>query len=546
MQVHLLYPDREWKGTQRYFDYKSIIADLGLEVLFRTAAREQLKQEGAIQKILEADAYLENAMRQVMMVPLENSAQICYRQDILKDFLENEELIRELYAFASETLALWDRLGRRQNEKNNIRDAGVNLVTDVYLLRLFTTRLHMLKELLERHQQTFHSQGLCCLLEGLQQDFSPEMEEQLNQILEDISFYVDKEADPFERRNKKIIKKAYIMLQCEISQGLKFGSFKLEEVETLGKKYKRHKHKRTLMQKYLGAFASSPSMLLKEDILLAETMQLEYQIVHYLTSCCDSFLYGCREFFDELCFQTAFYRGALNLLHRLERHQLAYCYPSVGAQQNLKFRELKDFGMAIEQLTNPVGNASDIRGKRLLVVTGANQGGKSTFLRSIGLAQVMMQCGLFVAAESFESGIFPAFFTHFTRREDSEMNSGRLDEELGRMNQIIENLGERSLVLLNESFATTTEKEGSVIAYDIVKAMTEAGVKVLTVTHLLSFAKRVYEEGSAGAEFLSAERLPDGRRTFKMIQHAPELTSFGLDLYEQMVGETGKGADVLI
>ena len=62
------------------------------------------------------------------------------------------------------------------------------------------------------------------------------------------------------------------------------------------------------------------------------------------------------------------------------------------------------------------------------------------------------------------------------------------------MNQIVEHLGERSLVLLNESFATTTEKEGSVIAYDIIKALNEAGVKVLTVTHLLSFAQKMFQK----------------------------------------------------
>ena len=177
----------------------------------------------------------------------------------------------------------------------------------------------------------------------------------------------------------------------------------------------------------------------------------------------------------------------------------------------------------------------------MLVVTGANQGGKSTFLRSIGIAQVMMQCGLPVIAQEYESGIFPSFFTHFTRREDSAMNSGRLDEELKRMSQIVDNLGENSMVLLNESFATTTEKEGSVIAYDIIKALTEANVKVLTVTHLLSFAQRIYQEtkdvADAQIEFFSAEREADGKRTFRMIQHEPELTSFGMDLFRSIIGE---------
>ena len=193
--------------------------------------------------------------------------------------------------------------------------------------------------------------------------------------------------------------------------------------------------------------------------------------------------------------------------------------------------------MSMEQRVVAVGNTCDMEDISLLIVTGANQGGKSTFLRSIGIAQVMLQCGLMVTAASYESGIYPSLFTHFTRREDSAMNSGRLDEELGRMNQIIEHLGEDSLVLLNESFATTTEKEGSLIAYDIIKALTEAGVKVLTVTHLLSFAQRMYDESGdgQGVEFFSAQRLENGKRTFKMIQHAPELTSFGLDLYEKII-----------
>ena len=109
------------------------------------------------------------------------------------------------------------------------------------------------------------------------------------------------------------------------------------------------------------------------------------------------------------------------------------------------------------------------------------------------------------------------------------------------MDQIISNLGERSLLLLNESFATTTEKEGSAIAYDIVKALKEQGVRILTVTHLLSFAQKVYEELMAdakawpGTTFLSAQRLEDGTRTFKILPHAPEMTSFGLELYDEVL-----------
>ncbi len=119
------------------------------------------------------------------------------------------------------------------------------------------------------------------------------------------------------------------------------------------------------------------------------------------------------------------------------------------------------------------------------------------------------------------------------------MNSGRLDEELKRMDRIVSHVGENSLILLNESFATTTEKEGSTIAYDIIKALKEEKVRILTVTHLLSFAQRMYDEvkddKDTDVAFLSAEHLEDGTRTFKMIPHAPELTSFGLELYEMVL-----------
>ncbi|GLI35569.1 hypothetical protein DAMNIGENAA_30020 [Desulforhabdus amnigena] len=69
-----------------------------------------------------------------------------------------------------------------------------------------------------------------------------------------------------------------------------------------------------------------------------------------------------------------------------------------------------------------------------------DQGGKSIFLRSIGLAQLMMQCDMFVPAESFSSNVCEGLFTHYKREEDPAMKSGKLDEELSRMSEIVDNL----------------------------------------------------------------------------------------------------------
>ena len=115
------------------------------------------------------------------------------------------------------------------------------------------------------------------------------------------------------------------------------------------------------------------------------------------------------------------------------------------------------------------------------------------------------------------------------------MNSGRLDEELGRMERIIDNLTKDSVLFLNESFATTTEKEGSIIAEDITTALYERGIRVMMVTHLMAFAQSCYAKKPEHAMFLSAERKEDGERTFRMIEQEPELTSYGLDLYDEVL-----------
>ena len=123
-----------------------------------------------------------------------------------------------------------------------------------------------------------------------------------------------------------------------------------------------------------------------------------------------------------------------------------------------------------------------------MIITGANQGGKSTFLRSMGLAQLMMQCGMFAPAESFCANVCDGLFTHYRREEDVTMRSGKLDEELSRMNGIVDNVRANSLLLFNESFAATNEREGSEIARQIICALLEKGVKVFFVTHLYEFA----------------------------------------------------------
>jgi DNA mismatch repair ATPase MutS len=186
-----------------------------------------------------------------------------------------------------------------------------------------------------------------------------------------------------------------------------------------------------------------------------------------------------------------------------------------------------------------VGNDVNCDGKPLVVITGANRGGKSTFLRGVGLAHLMMQGGMFVAAEAFRANVCSGIFTHFKREEDATMQSGKLDEELSRISTIVDAIVPDSIVLLNESFASTNEREGSEIATQIVRAFLKMGIKVFYVTHLFALSDSLYRAGIAPALFLRAERLSNGRRTFRLLEGEPLPTSYGEDLYRRIFETAG-------
>ena len=183
-----------------------------------------------------------------------------------------------------------------------------------------------------------------------------------------------------------------------------------------------------------------------------------------------------------------------------------------------------------------VGNDVQADGRSLIMITGANQGGKSTFLRSVGLAQLMMQAGMFVAAREFRADARDGVFTHYKREEDASMRSGKLDEELSRMSRIIDQIGPGSLLLCNESFASTNEREG--LGDRPADHPGSAGARRQgAVRHPpVRLGRRLLQQHMARALFLRAERQADGQRTFRIVPGEPLPTSHGEDVYQRIFG----------
>jgi hypothetical protein len=241
---------------------------------------------------------------------------------------------------------------------------------------------------------------------------------------------------------------------------------------------------------------------------------------------------------DELAVLVA----AVNLAARLQAAGQPTCLPEVvapgaaGVGPVLAFEGLVDPALALTVRAEVVGNDLDLDGAALTLVTGANQGGKSTLLRSLGTAQLLLQAGLPVPAVRYRGQPVGAVHTHFGREEDRDLARGKLEEELERMRVTAEVLRPGDLLLLNESFAATNEREGSELALGVIRGCLDAGVRVVAVTHLFELADRLHRTEQARGTFLRAERAEDGGRTFRVTPGAPLPTSFGQDLYRRILG----------
>ena len=185
----------------------------------------------------------------------------------------------------------------------------------------------------------------------------------------------------------------------------------------------------------------------------------------------------------------------------------------------------------------------------LYLLTGANRGGKTTLTQAIGLLYVLAQGGISVPASRFEFVPVDCVFTHYPADEDRTMDLGRLGEECRRFREIYLESTWQSLLLLNETFSTTSFEEGYYIARDAVKAILRKNVRTIYNTHMHKLAYEVEEFNRTALKGKAASLLAwsqDGVRSFHVRVAPPEGRSYARDIaekygvtYEMLTDEPG-------
>lgn len=179
---------------------------------------------------------------------------------------------------------------------------------------------------------------------------------------------------------------------------------------------------------------------------------------------------------------------------------------------------------------------------RLAILTGPNRGGKTTFTQALGLAHLLFQAGLYVPGQAARLSPVEAIYLHFATAEKFEVNAGRLGEEAQRVSEIFRHAGRHSLILFNESFASTTPGEGLYLALDVVRGLRLLGARGVFVTHFHELAKHLAEINTAPGEstvfsLVTGVTIGDSngtvKRTFKVQPGPPLGTSYAKEIAVQ-------------
>ncbi|MCB9461747.1 MAG: hypothetical protein H6670_18995 [Anaerolineaceae bacterium] len=250
--------------------------------------------------------------------------------------------------------------------------------------------------------------------------------------------------------------------------------------------------------------------------------------------------------------EIAFYLGAVKLIKKLRAAGLPMSAPEIVpmSQRMMKVQALYNINLALQLLTKQdqldktiVRNDAEFGPDgRIFILTGPNQGGKTTYTQAIGLLHLLAQAGLYVPASKAVISPVDGIYTHFATEERPEYEAGRLGEEARRLGGIFQKATTASLVLLNESLSSTAADESVFIARDVLRVLRRLGLRAVFATHLHTLAAEadaINADSDGDARIISVvshvviEHGDDGqivRRTYEIKPGPPMSRSYAVEL----------------
>ncbi len=501
MQFHsILFEQPKSDAELNAVNALDFFPDLNLDQVFQslTAGREEYN------------------LKPLLSTPLDNVEAVIYRQEVLRD-IEGEALHEQIETFARNMrtmrkhLAQADKLNNEYQKARWFLDAVeiyclaiTGLADELTKLDLKSRGLRDFSEYLKTYANSKDFQSLIAETKKLKED------------LQSITYSI-------QIRGRRVTVKKY-EAEPDYSTDVEetFRKFQQGVVKDYQFTFDEHLKMNHVEEDILNRVA-----LLYPDIFLA--------LRNYYASHRDSFNPTISRFDREAQFYTAY----LELVEKIRSNGLKFCYPSVSKQsKEIYAHETFDLALAIklvQQQSAIVCNDFYLKNReRIFVVSGPNQGGKTTFARTFGQLHYLASLGYLVPASEAQLFLCDRIFTHFEKEERIEDLRGKLQDELIRIHNILQRATSNSIIIMNESFASTTISDALFLGQEILHQIIQRDILCVYVTFVdelstlgdatVSMVSTITPENPALRTYRIERRPADGRAYAIMIAEKYGLT----------------------
>lgn len=252
-------------------------------------------------------------------------------------------------------------------------------------------------------------------------------------------------------------------------------------------------------------------------------------------------------FLLDICNDLKYYLLMARFGQKLGKMGYSICYPVVSnGLKHVTINGVYNIRLVAKKVDVIVKNDfSFTPDEKVFILTGPNRGGKTVLTQAVGINAFLANQGIFALADSYEGFIFKKILTHFPADENETLDLGRLGEEAVRVQKIVKEADDRTLVLLNETYSSTSAVDGLYLAKDLVHILKHKEVPVIFNTHIHELARTVDEmnewDGKGKVVSLTME-IANNENTYRVLRKEPESSSFAHNIalkygvtYEQLL-----------
>ncbi|NMC27925.1 MAG: DNA mismatch repair protein MutS [Syntrophomonadaceae bacterium] len=287
-------------------------------------------------------------------------------------------------------------------------------------------------------------------------------------------------------------------------------------------------------QDYRVAFAEHADMNHVEAGILEQVARMNHSVFERMAQCCENYELFMDAKIGSFDREIQFYLAYMDLISPLKNNGFPFCQPQLVHKKDICNHGGFDLALALKLHKSGgrlVTNDFYLHDQeRILVVTGPNQGGKTTFARAFGQMHYLASLGLPVPGKDAQLFMFDQIFTHFEKEESITDLVGKLQDDLKRMHAILDKASPASIIILNEIFTSTTLQDAVFLSQRIMSQILQRdllGVWVTFIDELASF--------SPATVSMSSTVVPENpaQRTYEILRQPADGLSYALSLAEK-------------